>query len=154
MRRCALAGRFDNVQLHDYDMKTDDAVQLHRLLDALCVLDHSKMLPVSKDERFVFVTIVPEAYWRGPRHDVSSEMCTDPDFVRLCMLPADEREQSMLDKIKLKYEIEKFGMKHVNDTAIHEIPRGSRFAVANSQAEGCDSQELDLFFPRDDLLSA
>ena len=135
-------------------MKTDDAVQLHRLLDALCVVDRSKMLPVSKDERFVFVAIVPEAYWRGPRHDVSSEMCTDPDFVRLCMLPADEREQSMLDKIKLKYDIEKFGMKHVNDTAIHEIPRGSRFAVARLQAEGCDANELDLVFPRDDFMSA
>jgi hypothetical protein len=154
MSLCVLVGCHKNVQLHDYDMKTDNAVQLHRLLAALCVVDHSKMLPVSENERFAFVAIVPEMYWRGPRHDVSTDMCTDLEYVRLCILPADQQKQSVLDKIKHKYGIETFAMKHVNDTSVDKVSRGSRFVIAHTNSEGSECFELELQFPSDNYLSA
>ena len=154
MRRCALMGRFDVMPLHDYDMQTDDAVQLHRLLEALCVLDYSKMLPVSEDGRSVSVAIVPEAYWRSSRHQVSRYMCTDPEYVRLCMLPAEQREQSVLDAIKERHEIDRFSMKQVNDTLIRPVPRGSCFAISQAETESTECYELDVFFLRTDYISA
>ena len=147
-------GRFDVMALHDYDMQTDDAVQLHRLLEALCVLDYSKMLPVSEDGRSVSVALVPEAYWGSSSHQVSRYMCTDPEFVRLCMLPADQREQSVLDTIKERYEIDRFSMKQVNDTLIRPVPRGSCFAIDQAETESTECYELDVFFLRTDYMSA
>ena len=81
-------------------------------------------------------------------------MCTDPEFVRLCMLPADQREQSVLNTIKERYDVDKFSMKQVNDTAIRLIPRGSRFAIAQEETGRTECYELDVFFPRDDYMSA
>ena len=157
MRRCLSSSK---EQLYDYEMKTDDAVALHKLLGFLCVLDESKMLPVSEDGRFAYVAIVPETCFGESRHDVSLEMCMDPDFVRLCMLPADEREQSVLDQIKEKYYIDRFSMNNVRDTAIHKIPRGSRFAIEDvcvapeAPREAGGGRELEIMFQRHDYMSA
>ena len=149
MRRCVSSSK---EQLYDYDMKTDDAVALYKLLSFLCVLDESKMLPASEDGRFAYVAIVPETLFGESRHDVSLEMCVDPDFVRLCMLPAEERDQSVLDQIKEKHYIDRFSMNNVRDTAIHKIPRGSRFAIEDVCVEG--GRELEIMFQRHDYMSA
>ena len=136
--------------LHEYGMTTHDAWSLHRLVDALFMVDPDQMLPVSPCKAYVHIATMPSS--RGSvRHDVCTAMCVDPRFVRLVQEVQDidrkrdedskHARRNMLKQLKEDYDLDSFPYDTLRRSTVHAIARGTLFAI--------DVKEVDY---NDDIL--
>jgi hypothetical protein len=128
----------------DYHMEPEDAKELHELLNVLFVIEEQNKLPTSADGLKVRIAIIPEIT-HNSRHDIDTEMCVDPTFVRLVQEVTDPnmskskeaktRRKDTLRALCDKHYVERMPMETVKQCTIQSINRGTRFAVEIDEDE-------------------
>jgi hypothetical protein len=133
-----LSRRLQCVQapLHEYIMGTNDAIRLHKLVNALFVVNADNMLPTQG--KYTYVATMPDKH-SGDRHDISTAMCVDPRFVRLVreVQDADRKmdtdsknaRRNMLKQLKMDHDLQNFPYATLRNSTVHAIERGSLFAI-------------------------
>ena len=137
-RRFQSSAYYYQEPLHEYIMTTHDAVCLHRLVDALFMVDPDQMLPVSPSKGYVHIATMPSSRSRS-RHDLSAAMCLDPRFVRLVQEVQDidrnmdkdskNARRNMLKQLKEDYHLDNFPYDTLRRSTVHAIERGTLFAI-------------------------
>lgn len=142
-----------------YDMKSDDAMALHALLDILFVTTRDDKLPSNLNR--VYVVTMPDA-GPGDHHDMHAGMCMDPTFVRLVREIKDpnrsksdeskERRKNTFNRLILKHGIETISWSNLRHCTVHTLTRGERFTIETTESDADDDrQSMSVVRSRDDL---